>query len=331
MNDRSPSLSRRAALTRAGAFLGAAATLGPGVAAGAAAETAVAKPEDAFLFCLNTATIRGQKLGLAREAEVAAKAGFHSLEPWVDSIDGFAKSGGSLSDLKARIRDLGLTVESAIGFAEWLAEDDARRAKGLERAKRDMDLVAQLGGKRLASPPSGATDRPVIELPKIAERYRTLLELGDQMGVVPELELWGFSQNLHRLSECAFVALATAHPSACVLADVFHLYKGGSDFRGVRLLSGQALPVFHMNDYPSDPPRDKINDSFRVFPGDGTAPLVQLLRDLASTGGRKVLSLELFNRQYWEQEALDVARTGLDKMKAVVRKSLSGATAKPAR
>ena len=31
-----------------------------------------------------------------------------------------------------------------------------------------------------------------------------------------------------------------------------------------------------------------------------------------------MLSLELFNRQYWSQDPLTVARTGFEKMKALV-------------
>jgi sugar phosphate isomerase/epimerase len=155
-------------------------------------------------------------------------------------------------------------------------------------------------------------------LPKIVERYRALLEIGDQVGIVPELELWGFSKNLHRLSECAYVAIATEHPKACILADLFHLYKSGSDFQGLRLLSGGAHPVFHMNDYPADPPREKINDGFRVFPGEGTAPIPDVLRALRAGGGQTVLSLEVFNKRYWEMDALEAAKTGLARMKAVV-------------
>ncbi len=34
-------------------------------------------------------------------------------------------------------------------------------------------------------------NEPTLDLHKIAERYRALLELGDQMGVTPELEIWG--------------------------------------------------------------------------------------------------------------------------------------------
>jgi len=35
-------------------------------------------------------------------------------------------------------------------------------------------------------------------------------------------------------------------------------------------------------------------------------------------GGDKVLSLELFNRDYWQKDPLSVAETGLSKMKALV-------------
>ena len=37
-----------------------------------------------------------------------------------------------MRDIKKRIADLGLTVESGIGFPSWIVDDDARRAKGME-------------------------------------------------------------------------------------------------------------------------------------------------------------------------------------------------------
>ena len=315
-------LSRRAALSR-GAIL-AGATLASGAAHVSTASAQAATTQGGgFIFCLNAATLRGHKLGLVAELELAAKVGYTAVEPWVDSIHGHAKEGGSLKDLGKRIRDLGLTVESAIGFPQFIVDDDALRAKGMEQAKTDMDAVAQIGGKRLAAPPAGATKEAGLDLRKAAERYRALLDLGDQMGVVPELEVWGFSQNIRRLSDAMFVALETRHPKACVLPDVFHLHKGGSDFEGLKLLSGEALQVIHMNDYPAEPGPDKIDDSFRVYPGDGVAPFTQILRALHKNGGHTVLSLELFNREYWKQDAETVARTGLGKMKAVVAKALA--------
>lgn len=81
------------------------------------------------------------------------------------------------------------------------------------------------------------------------------------------------------------------------------------------------MHVFHINDYPADPPRDKITDGERVFPGDGVAPLAQILRDLVKTGFHGALSLELFNKNYWKQDPLTTARTGLEKTRAVVARA----------
>jgi sugar phosphate isomerase/epimerase len=310
-------LSRREALAGAGLLAGAA-VFGerPGLVAAPAGGLNQA-PAPSFSYCLNTATLRGQKLGIVKEIEVAAAAGYEAIEPWIAAIEAYVQGGGALKDLRQQLSDSGLTVEGAIGFPEWLVDDEARRAKGLDKAKREMEMVAQIGGRRFAAPPAGATDLPKLSFAQTAERYRTLLEAGTQIGVVPQLELWGFSKNLSRLSECVAVAMESGHRNACVLADVYHLYKGGSDFHGIRLLGPEAIQVLHLNDYPSDPSREKIDDSYRVYPGDGVAPLPELLQALRRTGGQKVLSLELFNRKYWSEDALGVAKTGLAKMKAV--------------
>ncbi|MCS7304446.1 MAG: sugar phosphate isomerase/epimerase [Thermoguttaceae bacterium] len=274
-----------------------------------------------FQFALNTSTIMGQKLSVPEQIEVAAKAGYDGIEPWIRDLAAFQESGGKLADLRKRLEDHGLVVVGAIGFAPWIVDDPAARAKGLEQMRREMDWVAQLGGRWIAAPPSGATQK-AIPLPAIAERYRKLLELGQQVGVIPQLEVWGASQTLGRLSEAVYVAIETGHPQAGLLLDVYQLYKGGSSFEGLRLVAGSVMSNLHMNDYPADPPRETIGDSHRVYPGDGVAPLNRILQILYETGFRGYLSLELFNRDYWKQEALQVARTGLEKMQAAVQKAL---------
>ncbi len=216
-------------------------------------------------------------------------------------------------------------MESSIGFATWIVDDDSQRAEGLETTKRDMQLLLEIGGTRLAAPPAGATNQADLNFLAAAERYRKLLEIGEEIGVVPELELWGFSKSISRLSELMFVAIESGHPSACILPDVYHIYKGGSDFNGFRLIGGPAIHAFHMNDYPANPPRETIGDENRVYPGDGIAPLGDLLRTLRSTGCHCVLSLELFNREYWKQDPAEVAKSGLAKMRAAVDSAFSHA------
>jgi sugar phosphate isomerase/epimerase len=272
-----------------------------------------------FRYCFNTSTIRGQKLTLVEEIDIAAKAGYQAIEPWIREIETHVEKGGSLADLKKRIADHGLSVESAIGFAEWIVDDEARRTRGLEQARRDMDLVQQIGGTRIAAPPAGATDVANIDYLKVAERYRALLALGDHIGVVPQVEVWGFSKCCNRLGQAVLVAIESAHPDACVLPDVYHLYKGGSDFAGLHLLSSAAVHVFHMNDYPANPPRQTIRDGDRVYPGDGVAPLAEIMQSLQKIDFNGYLSIELFNETYWRQDPLEVARTALAKMQDLTR------------
>ena len=196
--------------------------------------------------------------------------------------------------------------------------------RALEQAKREMDMLAQIGCRRIAAPPAGATNYPGLDLDKAAERFRALVEIGAEMGVNPQLEIWGFSKNLHKLSQIAYVAAECGHPNTRILPDTYHLYKGGSDFDGLKLLSGETVEIYHMNDYPDQPGREQIGDKDRVYPGLGVAPTTQILKDLAASGKPKVLSLELFNRDYWAQDAFEVAKTGLARMKESVAKAMEG-------
>ncbi|MGH7128870.1 MAG: sugar phosphate isomerase/epimerase family protein [Planctomycetaceae bacterium] len=315
----SSSLSRRELLGATGAVL-----LGSRFvqSAGANESTADGPTAAPFRYCLNTSTVRGQNLGIVRQVEVAAEAGYDAIEPWMRDLAAFTEAGGSLSDLRKRIADAGLTVDSAIGFAKWIVDDDAERQRGLEEAQRDMDVLRQIGGMRIAAPPAGATGEAGLDLFRAAERYHALCELGRRMDVVPQLEVWGFSKNLSRLSESTFVAIESGHPQACLLPDVYHLHKGGSDFAGMKLLGPRSMHVFHVNDYPADPPRETLRDADRVYPGDGVAPLGDILRTLRDIGFHGTLSLELFNPEYWQQDALTVAKTGLEKTRNAVEQAL---------
>jgi sugar phosphate isomerase/epimerase len=296
--------------------------LATGAVTGVTLVNAAPSTDDAgFRYCLNTATLMGFKLPITRQIDIAAQAGYNAIEPWLDSLHAYTSAGGSLPDLGKRIADTGLTVESAIAFPEWIVNDSAERTRALEDIKRDMDLLARIGGRRIACPPAAPRSTPAIGLQQIAERYRAVLELGDTMGVVPELEFWGPSPHLSRLSQATFAAIEAAHPKACILPDVFHLYKGGSGFEGLRLLGAGALPVIHLNDYPGQPSRAAVRDSDRIYPGDGVAPLGQILRELRQVAPTIALSLELFNAAYWKGDPLAVTKIGLAKMKATVATS----------
>ena len=272
-----------------------------------------------FRFCLNTSTISGQKPGLLQYIEIAAKAGYDGLELWVNDIKEYLKQGNSIETLSKLIKDKGLVVEDAISFTEWMVDNDARRKAGVVQLEDEMKMMAALGCRRIAAPPAGIEKSEVIDFQKAGARYRDILALGRRYNVMPLLEFWGASGTVYNLSQALAIAAAANDRDARILPDVYHLFRGGSGFDGLKLVNGNVIEVIHFNDYPASVPLNEQTDSDRVYPGDGAAPLKQILQDLKAMGGTKVLSLELFNKNYWAQDALLVAKTGLEKMKKLVR------------
>jgi 2-keto-myo-inositol isomerase len=304
-------LTRRELLKLSGAATVAA--LFPGISI--TADTTAKGP---FRFCLNTSTIRGQNTGLPGAIEIAAKAGYDGMELWMNDIKDWLKQGNSLQSLAKSISAKGLAIENAISFTAWMVDDDTKRKAALAELEEEMKIMAALGCHRIAAPPAGVEKDKPLDFQKAGARYREILALGRKYKVMPQLEFWGASGTLYNLGQALAIAAAANDPDARILPDVYHLFRGGSGFEGLKLVSGKAIEIIHMNDYPASKPVNEQTDSDRVYPGDGAAPVKQVLRDLQAMGGTKVLSLELFNKTYWAQDALLVASTGLQKMKSLV-------------
>jgi 2-keto-myo-inositol isomerase len=280
--------------------------------------TSTSTRESDFRFCLNTSTISGQQLGLKRNIETAAEAGYDSLELWVRDVQAYINDGNTLESLTRFIRDTGLEVANAIGFAPWMADDEEVSARGFVQMKEEMEMMAAIGCTRIAAPAAGQFISPDIDLFEAGEKYRRLISLGRETGVMPQLEFWGASRVLYHIGQTLMIVAVAGDPDVRLMPDVYHMFRGGSDYNTLKLLKGPTIEVFHMNDYVANIPRTEQTDADRVYPGDGAAPMQQIMNDLKAMGGVKYLSLELFNRTYWEQDALTVARTGLEKMKRFV-------------
>lgn len=273
------------------------------------------KEETNFRFCLNTSTISGQNLGLMQNIEIASRAGYDSLELWIRDIQEYLDDGNSLTSLNRYIRDTGIEIANAIGFSPWLSDIYETSERGFSQMRVEMDMLASIGCTRIAAAPAGEFEHSELNLFEAGEKYRRLLDLGRETGVTPQLEFWGSSPVLFHMGQIMMAAAVADDAGVRLLPDVYHLFRGGSGFESLKMLQGNMIEVFHINDYPGGKPREEQNDADRIYPGDGAAPMNQIYADLKAMGGVKYLSLELFNRTYWQQDALEVAKTGLEKMK----------------
>ncbi|WP_319592443.1 sugar phosphate isomerase/epimerase family protein [uncultured Draconibacterium sp.] len=283
-------------------------------ACSSAVQSAQMGADPVFRYCLNTSTISGQDPGLPGYLEIASEAGYDGVELWVRDVKTYLEKGNSAASLKQLITEKGLTVEGAIGFAPWL-KDQA----GMDQMRTEMEMMKSIGCKRMAAPASGLTADDELDFADAGKKFHQLLNSGNELGIKPCLEFWGTSNVLWNMSQVLAIAAYANHPDVKILADVYHMFRGGSGFETLKMLNGNILELFHMNDYPDSIPRLEQTDGDRVYPGNGAAPMKQILTDLKNMGGEKVLSLELFNKNYWNRDPLTVAKTGLQKMKNLVK------------
>lgn len=264
-----------------------------------------------FELCLNTSTIR--PTGLIRKIEVASLAGFQAIEPWNDEIDAYLAEGGSIAELMSRLADAGLRVAGMIALHSWIDAEGDAVAPVFAECERRMHQAAQLGARFIvASPPQGAVDFNAA-----GDRFAKLTEMGKRIGVTPSMEFLGFVQGVHTLESALRIARA-AGPHAPIVADVFHLLRGGGANADLLTISGSQLSIFHINDLPATPPFSEQTDADRVMLGAGVADLPGVIANLRTIGYRGPLSLELFNPKLWRQDPLEVAKTGCERLKALI-------------
>jgi 2-keto-myo-inositol isomerase len=265
-----------------------------------------------FLFGLNTSTI--QPAGLLEKIRIAAATGYDAIELWVTDVEVFLERGGKLADVESALGDTSLRRPSMIFLKNWCETDPQRDREGMETCRRRLEIAQRLGVERMvAGPPPEKTP---LEL--VAERYARLLEESLGFGVAASIEFLGFSPSVSTIEAAWQICQQVNHPAATITNDAWHLFRGGSNLDTLDAIPQERISIVHWDDAPLQPPRTEQTDADRVMPGDGILDLASLARQIERSGYTRVLSLELFNRGCWERDPAEVARMGLEKMKASV-------------
>lgn len=291
-------ISRRKMIQNSGLALLGAAT-GFGFSREKSGKKIVSQDHDLpFRISMNTSTLQAYELPADEQIRLVADAGFEGIEMWVRDIRSYIDAGGTAEELGELLGSNNLLLENMIGFSEWISDDADTRAEAIDILRSDMEMIAAMGGKYIAAPVQGIDGINRTKLDDYAQRYREILELGEETGVIPILEVWG-TGSLNQVTDCAHIAIGSGHSDATMLFDFYHVYRGGNSWETIDLVNASKLPVMHMNDYPANPPREELTDADRVFPGEGICPYDEVIPKLYDAGFRGGFSVELFNREYW--------------------------------
>ena len=265
-----------------------------------------------FIYCLNSSTIR--LAPILEKIKVAATAGYAAIELWHDDIDDYLATGGQLADIRKALDDHQLEAPTTIMIKGWLDTIGEIHDRCMDEVKRRMNQSAELGIPYvIAGPPLGAVDANLA-----ASQYGKLLALGKSIGVRPSMEYLGFAQKINSIDYALDIITNCGEDGGTIVLDPFHCFLGNGGMESIGKLSADQISISHFNDAPSHPPRRYQLDPDRVLPGDGIYDLKNFVSLLKETGYQRWISLEVFRRDLWGQEPLEVAKVGLEKMRAVV-------------
>ncbi len=257
--------------------------------------------------------------GYRKSLEGWAKAGIKNVEITDVMLDEFLKAD-DLPAARRVIADLGLTPVScaAVQTDFWLP--NANRAALVDTWKKRCEQFSSFGLARIYCP-AVTTRKVTLEDYKASpDLIREAGEIAKPYKMTAMIEFARNSTFLSTLTSSLKVIREAAHPNVRPMLDCYHFWSGLSKFEDLDLLHPGELAHVHFQDVP-DMPRELLDNTTRIIPGDGVSPLVRILRKLAEKGYSGPLSVELFLPEFQQGDPYEVARRIREKCEAVMRQA----------
>jgi len=257
--------------------------------------------------------------GYRKSLEGWAKAGIKHVELTNNLLDEFLKSD-SLPAAKRVLTDLGLTpVSSACGvFGLW--EPNPKRAAQLDAFKKRCEQFASLGLTKIYSPTPTTEKFTEEDYKRGVANMRENGDIAKQFGMIVMAEAVRASTFIGTLPTMLKMMREAAHANVAPLLDFYHFWSGLNKLEDLDLIRQGEIGHVHFQDVP-DMPRELLDNTTRIIPGDGVAPLNRMLRTLSDKGYSGPLSVELFLPKFQQGDPYEVAREIRTKAEAVMRRA----------
>jgi sugar phosphate isomerase/epimerase len=218
------------------------------------------------------------------------------------------------------VTDLGLNlVHAATGVTEiW--EPNPNRAAALDNLKKRCEMYANMGLNRVYA--ATATSKKVTEddYKAGAGNMHDAGEVAKQFNMSLRIEFLRTSTFISTLPTILKMTRAAAHPNIAPMLDFYHFWSGLNKLEDLDMIRTGEIGHVHFQDVP-DMPRELLDLSTRIIPGDGISPLTRILGKLAEKGYAGPLSVELFLPKFQQGDPYEVAREIRAKSEAVMRQA----------
>lgn len=246
---------------------------------------------------------------LETDIKAANAAGFELLEIWAAKLREFLKTK-TVADLKTLLDENNLQPYS-INSIEHIT---FRNAEDYQKIKAECKELSAIAGE-INCPnvvvvpgklPENASEEEIIE-----ESVKVLNELADiaeNHNVSLAFEFLGQTDcSVQTLDLCKKIVEKVDRKNIGLVIDTFHFYAGNSSFEAIETLNPDKLFIFHIND-AEDLPKEKLTDAHRLYPGEGILPIKEIKKRFDLIGYDKMVSIEIFRPEYWNEDPFEVAR-----------------------
>jgi 2-keto-myo-inositol isomerase len=245
---------------------------------------------------------------LSTDIKAASAAGYDLLEIWSAKLYRYLESK-TTAELKGELDAAGIAPYSINSIEHITFRSDADHAAIVKECRTLSKIAGEIGCPYIVVVPgklvAGATKDEIV-----AESVHVLTELSDivaEHGVSLAFEFLGQTDcSVQTLDLCNEIVEKVGRENVGNVIDSFHFYAGNSTFEAIDRMDPKKLFIFHIND-AEDLPKEQLTDAQRLYPGLGILPLGELKKRFDGIGYDRMVSIEIFRPEYWEQDPFEVA------------------------
>ena len=236
--------------------------------------------------------------------EATASAGFAGVSLWALHHDLAVADGATSDEVLRWHRDLGLTMPVVEALIGW------------DRA--DLDVVSasvlpalELGRRAGARYANTVTMEPELDMAEAVVGLAHVCDLAAERDISISVEFLPWS-GIPDLATVIRLFDAVDRPNLGLMLDTWHWFRqpGGPDEAALRSLPGDRVHVLQVNDAPSEPSSDPLDEAMtgRLLPGEGDIDLAAVLAILDDIGADPIIAPEVFSSELAALGPAEMAR-----------------------
>lgn len=249
------------------------------------------------------------KADLSTDIKAAGAAGYDLLEIWSAKLYRYLEEH-SVNDLRVEFETAGIKPYSINSIEHITFRNSADHARIVAECETLSRIAGEIGCPYIVvvpgKLPDGATEGEIID-----ESVTVLNELADiasRSGISLAFEFLGQTDcSVQTLDLCNEIVERVGRDNVGSVIDSFHFYAGNSTFEAIDSMNPDKLFIFHIND-AEDLPKESLTDAQRLYPGEGILPLHQMKQRFDAIGYDRMVSIEIFRPEYWDQDPFEVAQ-----------------------